>query len=144
MEETRALLAPAAVLVLWTTIMVGWLAAARFSAVAKLKGQMPQVPNGARGSDIDPHLPDRAAWPSHNYTHLLEQPTIFYAVVIMLAIADGANETNLALAWGYTLLRIVHSIWQSLVNKLPVRFALFLASTICLIALAVNAVRLTL
>jgi hypothetical protein len=38
----------------------------------------------------------------------------------------------------------VHSIWQATVNKIPVRVFLFGVSSLCLIALAVNAVRLTL
>jgi hypothetical protein len=138
--EQKALLAPAAVLVLWTCIMLLWLAYNRFSSVAKLKGQLPPIPQGVRGADIDPHLSDRAKWASHNYTHLVEQPTIFYAVVLILATTGGATATTIALAWAYTGLRIAHSIWQALVNGVNVRFPLFLASSICLIALAIIAV----
>ena len=48
------------------------------------------------------------------------------------------------LAWGYVGLRIAHSVWQLFVNAVSVRFMLFLASTVCLIGLAINAVRATL
>jgi hypothetical protein len=144
MEETRALLAPAAVLALWTLVMVFWLAATRFSAVKQVRDKLPPIPQGVRGGEIEAHLPPRATWASHNYTHLLEQPTLFYAVVVILAMVNGATETNILLAWAYTGLRIVHSLWQVLVNDVRVRFLLFLASTVCLIVLAVSAVRLTL
>lgn len=142
--ELNAILAPAAVLVLWTCIMVGWLAYARLSAVKKSGADLSKSPPGGRGQDIDPMLPESARWPSHNYTHLLEQPTIFYAVVLILAVGGGVTRTTVGLAWAYAALRIVHSLWQVLVNTIPVRFTLFLLSTVCLVALAVLAVILTL
>ncbi|MEO1221040.1 MAG: MAPEG family protein [Pseudomonadota bacterium] len=71
-----------------------------------------------------------------------EQPTLFYAVSVILAVA-GAGALDVTLAWIYVALRIVHSLWQILINKLPVRFLLFLASTIVLITLAVRAVMAT-
>ena len=71
----------------------------------------------------------------------MEQPTLFYAAVAILAIAGSGGGINLVLAWAYTGLRIAHSLWQALVNTLPVRFALFAMSTLCLALLAVNALR---
>jgi hypothetical protein len=142
--EQKALLAPAAVLVLWTCVMLLWLAYSRFSSLAKLRGQLPETPRGVRGGEIDPLLPDQAKWASHNYTHLLEQPTIFYAVVLILATTGAATNATVALAWGYTGLRIAHSIWQVLVNQVQIRFLIFLASSICLIMLALIAVQHTL
>ena len=41
-------------------------------------------------------------------------------------------------------LRIVHSIWQATVNKVPVRFMLFLAGSLVLVFLAYRALSLTL
>jgi hypothetical protein len=139
-----SLLTPAAVLALWTIVILFWLAFKRFTAVAKMKGQLPPTPVGVRGPDVDVHLPDGAKWASHNYAHLLEQPTLFYALVLILFVGGGTNTINLWLAWGYTGLRIVHSLWQVTINTVPVRFAIFLASTLCLMGLAVHAVGLTL
>lgn len=141
---TNAILAPAAVLVLWTCVMVGWLAYARLTAMKTIGVDMSKAERGGRGGDIDPLLPPSARWPSHNYTHLVEQPTIFYAAVCILAIGGGVTSLSVGLAWAYTIIRIAHSIWQSTVNIVSVRFALFLASTSCLIALAILAVILTL
>jgi hypothetical protein len=106
------ILAPAAVLVLWSLIMLFWLAGARAAAAKKLnKSDLAKAPAvGGRGQDLDPLLEPSAAWKSHNYTHLMEQPTLFYATVGILALAGQGDGLNLMLAWGYTGLRIVHSI----------------------------------
>jgi hypothetical protein len=139
MENT--ILAPAAVLVLWSLIMLIWMAATRFPAIAQSGMDMKNVKPGGRGQNLEGVLPDKVQWKSHNYAHLMEQPTIFYATVAILALAGQGGGINTTLAWGYTLFRIAHSIWQSTVNTImPVRFGLFLASTICLIIMAINAV----
>jgi len=136
------MLAPAVVLVLWTLVMLNWLALTRLPAMGKMGGLAAAKPGG-RGQDLDGVLPDKINWKSHNYTHLLEQPTLFYAISVILAIS-GATATDIALAWGYVGLRIAHSLWQALVNTVPVRFSLFLVSTVLLTALAVRALIQTL
>lgn len=138
------ILTPAAVLVIWSLIMLGWLAATRLPA-AKNIGIDVSKAVGGRGSDLDPALPPQVAWKSHNYAHLMEQPTIFYATIAIIAIAGaGTDGINVGLAWGYALIRIVHSIWQSTINKVQIRFMLFMASTLCLIVLAIRALLATL
>ena len=136
------MLAPAAVLVLWSIVMLFWMAATRLPPIFKQPGGMGAAKLGGRGVDLEGVLPDSVQWKSHNYTHLMEQPTIFYATVMILALM-GANATDVALAWGYVTLRIVHSIWQATVNKVSVRFALFNLSTVCLLVLAIHAFELT-
>jgi hypothetical protein len=138
------ILAPAAVLVVWTLIVLLWIIPARFGAIAKISDKS-ALPNkqGVRGNDLEGVLPDKANWPAHNHTHLHEQPTLFYATVVILALM-GPSALDVTLAWAYVGLRIVHSLWQNLINRVPVRFALFLASTIALIVLAVRAVMATL
>jgi hypothetical protein len=136
------ILAPAAVLVLWTLIMLFWMAGTRLPVLSKM--DMSKSPPGGRGVDLEPALPASSNWKSHNYTHLVEQPTVFYAAVVILALAGAGSGLNATLAWAYVGIRIVHSLWQALVNTLPIRFGLFLLSTFCLLALAVNAVRATL
>lgn len=135
---STAILAPAALLVIWSLIMLFWMAGTRLPAAKKMGIDITEKPGG-RGPDIDPSMPDKVAWKSHNYTHLMEQPTLFYATVIILAIAEAGTGINLWLAWGYVVIRIIHSIWQSTVNLVNVRFMLFLASTLCLLIMAINA-----
>lgn len=138
----HAILAPAAVLVLWSLVMLGWMAGSRLPALSKLGGLANAKPGG-RGQDLEGVIPDAINWKSHNYTHLMEQPTLFYATVAILAIA-GSGPVDVALAWGYVGIRIVHSLWQATVNRVPVRFMLFALSTTCLMALAIRAAMVTL
>jgi hypothetical protein len=138
------ILAPAAVLVVWSLIVMLWIIPARFGAVAKIgdKSVLPNKP-GVRGADLEGVLPDKANWPAHNFSHLMEQPTVFYPTVLILAVM-GPGALDVALAWAYVALRILHSLWQNIVNTIPVRFALFLASSIALIVLAIRAAMATL
>jgi hypothetical protein len=69
----------------------------------------------------------------------MEQPTIFYAIALTLALMDFGGGINLYLAWGYVALRIVHSIVQSTVNIVPIRFTIFALATLCLLGLTVHA-----
>jgi len=136
------ILAPAAVLVAWSIVMLFWMAFTRLPAMAKgggLKGAKP----GGRGQDLEGVIPDRINWKAHNYAHLMEQPTLFYAAVVIIAIM-GPGALDPVFAWIYVAIRIVHSIWQSTVNIVSVRFLLFLLSTLALICLAWRAVALTL
>ena len=137
------LLAPATVLVLWSVVMLIWVGVARLPPLSKRPGGLAATKPGGRGQDLEGVLPDSIQWKSHNYTHLMEQPTLFYAVVGILAIVGGTNAGDVAIAWGYVALRIVHSIYQSTVNKVTVRFTLFILSTICLVLLAIHAFELT-
>ena len=137
------ILAPAAVLILWSLIMLLWVTVTRFPALAEARPKLREVRGVSRYCDVEHLLPARVNWKSHNYTHLMEQPTLFYAVVVVLALAGEGSGINLSLAWAYVGLRVVHSLWQGLVNRLPVRIALFTLSTLCLLGLSINAVRVT-
>lgn len=139
-----SILGPAAILVLWSLVVLVWVTATRFPAFAKSGVAVAGAPRGARYADVEKDMPAKVNWVSHNYTHLMEQPTIFYAAVAILAIAGDASQVNLFAAWGYVGLRIVHSLWQGLVNIVKIRIVLFTLSTLCLWALAINAVRVTL
>jgi hypothetical protein len=123
--------------------MLMWTAGTRFPAMAKSGMDLKQAKPGGRGQDLEGVIPDKVNWKSHNYAHLMEQPTIFYPTVIILAMM-GAGATDVLLAWVYVGLRIVHSLWQALVNVVAIRFLLFILSTLALTALAVRAVSVTL
>ena len=141
---TPNILAPGAVLILWTLVMLVWTAVTRFRALAKSGIDLKAAPPGGRGGDLEGVLPPITNWKSHNYTHLLEQPTIFYAVIVFLQLSGGSTDLTRGLAWTYVVLRIVHSLWQSTVNRIPVRFANFSLATLCLLALSLLAVIATL
>jgi hypothetical protein len=127
------LLAPVVALVAWSIVMLVWLAIARAPYV---RGRLP---NGTRGPDVEAAHPGPPNWPAHNYIHLMEQPTIFYAIVFALVLMRFDAPINVYLAWGYVALRIVHSIVQATVNIVRVRFTIFALATACLIGLTTHA-----
>ena len=138
MTAATQILTPVVVLVAWTLFMWLWMYATRIPAIM------------ASGMEMDPHLvkgeqmnslPSRVRWKADNYNHLFEQPTIFYAVAIALAVLGEGSGLNLTLAWVYVGLRVVHSLFQALVNKIEIRFALFVVTNIPLFWLTYNALQ---
>lgn len=139
------ILAPAAVLVLWSIVMLFWMAFTRLPAMKKLGGGggLREAKPGGRGQDLEGVIDAKVQWKAHNYAHLMEQPTIFYAAVVILAIM-GAAPMDVLLAWIYVVLRIIHSVYQSMVNVVKVRFLFFALSSLALTILAIRAVMATL
>lgn len=131
------ILAPAAVLIIWSLIMLGWMAAVRLPALARA-GIRIEERKGGRGQDLEGVLAPEVNWKAHNYAHLMEQPTLFYACVLILAMV-GYSQAVLTATWLYVALRIAHSLWQALVNTVPVRLTLFMLGTFTLLFLAINA-----
>jgi hypothetical protein len=72
---------------------------------------------------------------AYNHNHLMEQPTIFYALVVYTYLAGQQNPLNLALAWAYVAVRVVHSLVQATVNVILLRFGIFVLGTLVLAAL---------
>ena len=137
------MLAPAAALIVWTLIVLIWMIVTRFSAMGKAGVDLRKGPPGGRGVQLEGVLPDRTNWKAHNYTHLMEQPTIFYPAVVILALA-GAGALDIQLAWAYVAIRVVHSLWQGTVNRVPVRAMMFMVSSVILGILGIRALMATL
>ena len=75
-----------------------------------------------------------------NYNHLWEQPTLFYAVVLMIWALGHTDAVHLAAAWTYCGLRLMHSIVQVTINHVWVRFSLFFMSWIALAVMLIREV----
>ena len=135
-----AILQPAVALMAWTMVMWLWMYATRIPAMnaAKLDpDSLAQDPTRA----LDDILPAQVQWKAHNYNHLHEAPTLFYAVCLVLAVAGQGNGMSAQVAWAYVGLRVIHSLVQATVNKVVVRFGLFALSSIVLMALIYHAAR---
>lgn len=138
------ILAPAATLVAWTFFMLTWLVLTRLPAMSKAGISLfGDLPGSRRGTDLEGMVPDRVMWKSHNHTHLHEQPTLFYAIVLILAVSGGYSELDVRLAWAYVAFRVAHSLVQSMINFVPLRFSLYGGATACLLVLTVSALRAT-
>ena len=135
-----AILAPIAVLALWSMIMWIWMYSVRIPAMNKAKIDAAKLV-GTTGRNLDDSLPPEVQWKAHNYNHLMEQPTVFYAVCLTLAIAGLGDGLNAQLAWAYVVFRIIHSLIQATVNRVMWRFAFFSLASLALIGLCLSAVR---
>ena len=133
------IIAPIVALVAWTLVMMTWLYLTRLPAMRRagisLKGRI-----GGRGAQLDGVVDDKVQWKAHNYNHLMEQPTLFYAICLALAHLGQGDGLNLWLAWAYVGFRILHSLIQATINIIKWRFLAFLAAYFCLLALTIHAV----
>ena len=133
------MLAPVVALVAWTLVMQVWMYATRLPALRR-KGISLKGRRGGRGGQLDGVLEDQVQWKAHNYNHLLEQPTLFYAIAISLALlGGGAYQLNIVLAWTYVGLRVLHSLIQATTNVVRWRFLVFSLASLALLALTLHA-----
>jgi hypothetical protein len=132
------ILAPVVALVAWSLIMMSWMYAVRFPAMARkgisLKGRV-----GSKGGDLDGVVEPQVQWKAHNYNHLMEQPTLFYALALTLAVGGEDRGAALWLAWTYVAFRIAHSLVQATTNVVRWRFLLFIGGSLVLAALTLCA-----
>ena len=136
MNTAYPLLAPVIALAIWIAVMWAWMYVTRIPAIKA--SNMVLDGNAPRGEQMAT-LPPQVRWKADNYNHLLEQPQLFYAVAISLAVMGDTSQASLALAWAYVALRVLHSLWQSIVNRILPRFALFALSSLVLFALTARA-----
>lgn len=135
---TQAILQPVVALLAWTMVMWLWMYVTRIPAMQRAKIDVANL-KGGTGKDLDAILPPQVQWKAHNYNHLLDEPMIFYAVCLVLAVIGHGEGINLAVAWLYVGLRVAHSLVQVTINRVAVRFLLFASSSICLIVLIFHA-----
>jgi hypothetical protein len=132
---THTILQPVIALVLWSMVMWAWLYATRLPAMIRARTKLdPTQPRDVMLGG----LPPRVRWKADNYNHLMEQPTLFYATALTLALIDQGDGLNLCLAWAYVALRVIHSLIQVLINVIVVRFAVFMAASAILGVLAIR------
>jgi hypothetical protein len=129
----KSILTPALALILWSLVMWIWMYATRIPAIQTAR----LSPNDAREPSSLDVLPLKVRQVAYNYNHLMEQPTLFYALVFYTQLAhQWVTDVPLILAWIYVALRVVHSLVQATVNVILVRFGLHVAGTLALMGLA--------
>ena len=132
------ILQPVVALAAWTMVMWAWMYATRIPAMLARKVDPDSLARNPEAK-LDRLLPPQVQWKAHNYNHLHEAPTVFYAVALVLAISGQGDGLNAALGWLYVALRVIHSLVQATVNKVTLRFAVFVASSLVLMALIARA-----
>jgi len=119
-------------------VMWAWMYATRIPAMVGAKVDPDSLARDPEAR-LDKLLPPRVQWKAHNYNHLHEAPTVFYAVAIVLAITGEGDGYSALLGWIYVVARVVHSLIQATVNRVTLRFAVFVFSSLVLLALIVRA-----
>ena len=132
------ILKPVIVLAGWTMVMWLWMYITRLPAMTAAKIDSKTLVGGT-GQTLDAVLPAKTQWIAHNYNHLHEAPTVFYAVALVLAMIGQGDGFNATIAWAYVGLRVVHSLVQVTSNRVIVRFAIFVLSSLALIMLVAHA-----
>ncbi|MEA3064918.1 MAG: hypothetical protein QOJ27_1364 [Sphingomonadales bacterium] len=136
------ILLPIVALVAWTLLIMIWMVVTRFAAMRRkgisLKGRV----GGRGGTQLEGVVEDEVMWKAHNYMHLVEQPTLFYAIALVLAVGHAGGGYSALLAWAYVILRILHSLVQTTVNIVAYRFLLWVLASLALIGLVVQATRM--
>ncbi|SMC32224.1 MAPEG family protein [Novosphingobium sp. B1] len=135
------ILQPAVALMAWTMVMWLWMYVTRIPAMNAAKLDPDSLARDPTKT-LDDLLPASVQWKAHNYNHLHEAPTLFYAVCLVIAVVGAGNGTSATVAWAYVGLRVAHSLVQALVNKVTVRFLLFTLSSIALMALICHAAKI--
>lgn len=136
MNLAQPMLGPVIALVLWTFVIWTWMYVTRIPAVNRMRMRLdPTAPRGEQMAQ----LPATVRWKADNYNHLMEMPTLFYAVALALALLGDHSALSLSLAWSYVALRVFHSLEQTLRNHILTRFSIFFLSSLVLLALTVVA-----
>lgn len=142
MPQNAQIIAPVVALVAWSLVMWLWMYVARLPAMRRAGIDAKNLVGTSGGSlrgDLVAAGEQRASWVADNYNHLHEQPTIFYAIALSLAMLGAGGGANATVAWVYVALRIAHSLVQATINRVIVRFAFFTLSTLCLFVLTAHA-----
>lgn len=131
---TSAILTPVLALTSWSLLMQLWMYAMRIPAMRRAGISAVAM---RENSELDA-LPLSVRQVADNYNHLHEQPVVFYALIFYCQLAGTGDALNVFIAWVYVGLRVLHSLCQALVNFIPLRFTLFVFSSLCLLALCVR------
>ena len=132
--EGMTIVQPVIALAAWTMVMWFWMYATRIPAMNAANVDADELILDPDKS-LDAILPPQVQWKAHNYNHLHESPTVFYAVALALAVMHHGDGVTTQIAWVYVALRVAHSLVQATVNKIMLRFALFAMSTFALMGL---------
>ena len=122
-----SILLPVLTLAFWTFIIFAIMAPARFYF---LRMKHPQT--AAHTKNLKGLLPPWTERVADNYNHLFEQPVVFYAIALSIAVINNIEPLMIQLAWTYVALRVLHSIVQITFNFVPLRFTLFVTSWLIL------------
>jgi hypothetical protein len=84
-------------------------------------------------------LPPSVANPSDNLKNLFEIPMLFYAIVLYLFMTKQVDSVYLNAAWIFVGFRVLHSGIHCTFNFIPLRFSVYIISTLAVWFMAIRA-----
>jgi hypothetical protein len=129
--QTFAILWPAIVLAALSFVVMVWVAVAR---TAYMKSNPPRPDDLATGEAASRYF-QPVEMPANNLRNLFEVPVLFFALIPLLLIMHQAGHVQVALAWVYVVLRVIHSIGHVVLRKVSVRAPAFWVSVLVLMAM---------
>lgn len=120
---------------LLTLVMTLWMFAVRLPAMAKLNIDPQQGKDPLQLKNL---LPSSVTQPAANHNHLFEQPTLFYAVCLGIAMLGHVDMIHVISAWTYVAFRVSHSIVHATFDHVSTRFVLFIGSTLALATMIIR------
>ena len=127
-----SILDPMLAMLAWSGFIVAILLLTRIPVVIKQWGNLQYAKHS---DELRPKMSDKFRYITDNYNHIFEQPTLFYAALIYIHLADTASQTNINLAWAYVSVRVIHSLIQLTNNNVSWRAASFATSSLILIGI---------
>lgn len=121
--------APMGAMALLTFIVLAFIPATRFRAVA---ARQVTAEDFKLGESV--RVPPQVAVTNRNFMNLLELPMLFYVAGLMYYVAGRVDETALVLAWSYVGLRAVHSAIHLSYNNVIHRLSAYALSNAVLMA----------
>lgn len=70
--------------------------------------------------------------PARTFNNLMQVPTLFYVVILLMIAFRDVDASQLSLAWMYVASRAIHAGIYILFNYVPFRFAVYAVSCITL------------
>lgn len=136
MVDYNSILTPALALISWSVVVLIWLYIERLPPTIKQNIKFDSKMTKEKYHSL---LPVSANAVADNYNHLMEQPTIFYALIFYLHATKIDSALQVYLAWAYVITRIIHTFVQARLRIVPVRFLVFMVSSVVLISMVVLA-----
>ncbi|MEM7279448.1 MAG: MAPEG family protein [Pseudomonadota bacterium] len=133
----EALLMPFAGMMLLTMLVWLYMYFYRFRWIAEAKVSAQSLAQGVKSTE---GLPPKVVNPPANFRNLFELPVLFYALCLALITMNAVTETQVILAWGFLIFRVLNSLIHCTINIVKWRFLTYLGSALCLWAQLILAV----
>jgi hypothetical protein len=126
-EEPNVVIGPIVALVGLTGVV--WLLMVLLRNYAILRG----LSSAQYYVDYKSYVPDE--WierPARTFNNLMQVPILFYALCILMLVTNKVDGGQLMLAWTFVATRVAHALVYIALNRVPYRFACWIAGCITL------------